>query len=187
MGCAFLTVISAIDHAGELKRDSKFLDLALVIGYYLEASHDLPAHGIEGECVSWRKEAVALFKKGKLDPKKALFGTADRLKALENAPDFNGSVPDEDKDSEATSGKESETSGKKRKRGEKSKASENDPWQWDAKFKAYKKMQGKSLGGQKYDITKMSRAERADSAFNGKDPLADVSAKDLKENLLDFA
>jgi hypothetical protein len=34
--------------------------------------------------------------------------------------------------------------------------------------------------------TKMTRAERAGYAFKNKDPLADVSDKDLKEGNLDF-
>jgi hypothetical protein len=33
----------------------------------------------------------------------------------------------------------------------------------------------------------MTRKERAEHAFDGKNPLADVSDKDLKEGLLDFA
>jgi hypothetical protein len=32
IGCALLTVLSAIDRAGQLKPNSRFLDLALVIG-----------------------------------------------------------------------------------------------------------------------------------------------------------
>ncbi|KAF1851941.1 uncharacterized protein K460DRAFT_373832 [Cucurbitaria berberidis CBS 394.84] len=194
VGCALLTVLSAIDRAGGLKPNARFLDLPLVIAYYLEVSHDLPAYGIEGECVSWRKEAVALFKKGELDPNKALFGTANRLEQLENAPNYDkgieetlGNIPeDESNEHEAPSDKEGETPHTKRKRDEPSKASENDPWQWNAKFEAYKQRQGSSLGGQKYDITKMSRADRAAAAYSGKDPLADIPPKDLKENLLDF-
>lgn len=169
--------------------------MPLVIGYYLEISHDLPAYGVEGECVSWRKEAVALFKKGKFDAEKALFNTSFRLEQLAKSPDDDGEpakatedVP-EDADKEKklhkdTKGKGKETAGKKRKRAEKQKTSENDPWGWDAKFKAYKRTHGPSLGGQKYDITKMSKQRRAAAAFDGKDPLAGISAKDLRENNL---
>ncbi|CAO2651009.1 Nn.00g093060.m01.CDS01 [Neocucurbitaria sp. VM-36] len=188
MGCAVLTMMSAIDQAGELKPDSKFLDLTLVIGEFLAAVEGLPDYAIEGECVYRAKDAVALFKKGKLDPEKALFGTAATLKAIETSSNYGKGVSaGGDKDSEDASGKESDTSGKKRKRGAKSNAAENDPWQWKAKFKAYKDMQGKTLGGEKYDITKMSSAARKEASYDGKDPLAGVSAKDLKNNLLDFA
>ena len=37
-----------------------------------------------------------------------------------------------------------------------------------------------------YDITKFTRAQRADAAFDGKDPLRNMAVKDLKEDLLDF-
>lgn len=139
--------------------------------------------------MAWRKEAVAFFKKGKLDPKKALFDTATRLKHLENPSGYDeglnqntgfGYVPEP---AAVAIGK---TPQKKRKRGEASEASEDDPWQWDANFKAYKNGRHPVLGGQKYDITKMSRAQRAAAAYDKKDPLADVPVKDLKDNLLDF-
>jgi len=86
LGCACLTILSAIDRVIELKPTSRFLDLALVIGYYLEFSYGLPEYGIEGACVAWRKEAVLLFKKANLDPGKGLYNTARRLEELEHAP-----------------------------------------------------------------------------------------------------
>lgn len=82
-GCALLTVLAAIEDSGELKSDSRFLDLSLVIAYYLELSHDLPAYGIEGECVAWRKEAVRYFRKGGLVPERCLFATKSRIELLE--------------------------------------------------------------------------------------------------------
>lgn len=58
-------------------------------------------------------------------------------------------------------------------------------------LKRYKKEHGTgkggSIGGTKYDITKISRKERAKHAFDNKDPLADNSEKELKEGNLDFA
>ena len=43
------------------------------------------------------------------------------------------------------------------------------------------------MGGEKYDITKMTRADRAATSFTGKDPLAKIPVKYLKENLVDKA
>ncbi|KAF1942002.1 hypothetical protein EJ02DRAFT_376613 [Clathrospora elynae] len=222
LGCALLTALAAIEHAGELDFNSRFLDLALVIAYYLELSHDLPAYGIEGKSVAWRKEAVKYFKKGNLDPEKGLFATQLRIEKLKKADDHDDNsqekkaeevgstsgtsetapigtsveapiyIPDnEDSDKENANPQEernlspSSTRNKKRKL-EEIKASEQDPWQWVENFKRYKQKQGASLGGQKYDITKMSRADRAATAIDGKDPLADVAVKDLKDDLLDF-
>lgn len=62
-----------------------------------------------------------------------------------------------------------------------------DPFGWAKTFKAYKKEYGPRIGGTKFDITRMSRAERAEYAFDKEDPLKDVSEKDLKEGNLDFA
>lgn len=241
MGCALLTVLAAIEAAGELKPDSRFLDLTIVISYYLELSHDLPAYGIDGESVSWRKEAVSYFKKGQLDPEKGSFATKLRLDKLSKVGDVeddfaytNGdiekimpgstelerieaervakdpagssaenpvTIPEDDDTDKENANPEASVEKKissapatttkgKRKRGldnvENAGSAEEDPWHWDDKFQAYKTSKGK-MGGEHYDITKMSRADRAAASFTGKDPLADIPVKDLKENLLDLA
>ena len=62
VGLALLTMLNTLKDAGEPKPDSRFLDLPLVVGYYLEASHDLPEYGVEGKCVAWHKEVVKLSK-----------------------------------------------------------------------------------------------------------------------------
>jgi hypothetical protein len=244
LGCALLTVLAAIEVAGELKPNSRYLDLALGIAYYLELSHDLPAFGIDGEYVAWRKEAVNYFKKGKLDPERGTFATKLRLEKLAKVDDFyegdfeadNGTIEevgtgnsltekvqaeravekpagssaenpltipeDDDADKEntipeATHGKDVSpppTAKCKRKRGlgdvenaGKADKIEKDPWHWAANFRAFKKRRGSTFGGEKYDITKMSRSDRAAASFTGKDSLAEIQAKDLKDNLLDWA
>ncbi|KAI4949017.1 hypothetical protein J4E91_005479 [Alternaria rosae] len=241
MGCALLTILAAVEAAGELKPDSRFLDLTIAISYYLELSHDLPAYGIDGESVLWRKEAVNYFKEGKLDPEKGTFATKLRLDELSKVGDVEDdfahtigniekiitgttelerieaervakdpagisaenpvTIPeDDDTDKENTNPKATgeknvssapaTTAKGKRKRGpdniENAGSGEKDPWHWDEKFKAYKASKGK-MGGEHYDITKMSSADRAAASFTGKDPLADIPVEDLKENLLDFA
>ncbi|KAI4702448.1 hypothetical protein J4E81_002811 [Alternaria sp. BMP 2799] len=242
MGCALLTVLAAIEAAGELKPDSRFLDLAIVIAYYLELSHDLPAFGIEGQCVSWRKEAVNYFKKGILDPEKGIFATklrldklakvgdvdddfahtngevekimtgttfSEKLEAKKAAKDATGSsaenpvtiLEDDDADKENTDPKATgekhvsppPTGNGKRKRGldnvgntGNAKEADKDPWHWNDSFNAYKDKRHPKMGGEHYDITKMSRSDRAAASFTGKDPLADVPVKDLQANLLDL-
>jgi hypothetical protein len=185
VGWALLTALSAIDRAGQLNRTSRFLDLALVIGYYFRMSHDLPEYGIEGECVSWRREAVKLFEKGNLDPKKGLADTTPLLKKLATAPDIE-MLEDIDSNKENTDphgASEVQVKGHKQ---EDRKVSEHDLWEWDAKYKAYKHMRRPKMGGTHYDITKMTRADRAAATIQGKDPLADVPVKDLKDDLIDF-
>lgn len=177
IGCALLTVLSAIDRAGEFTPSSRFLDLELVIGYFLELSHDLPAYGIEGSCVCWRCEAVLLFKKAKLDPMKGLFDTDNRLKELENAPSTEPLNSDDETDDED----ETNANLLHHQHG-----TETDPWAWEATMEEYRNKNGNTMGLQQYDITKFTRAQRAEASYSGKDPLADVPVKDLRRNLLDM-
>ncbi|ORY18876.1 hypothetical protein BCR34DRAFT_553706 [Clohesyomyces aquaticus] len=162
IGCALLTALEVLDSAGELKPDSQLLDIPLVISYFLEWAHDLEAYGIEDNATDWLGQAVLYFKKAGLDPNKGVASTAKRLHDLAERYEVE-------------------------ENGELAKGSEKDPWDWDKKLRTYKKAHGTpSIGGKRYDITKMSRAERASYAFDGKDPLADIPLKALKEDLLDF-
>jgi hypothetical protein len=158
-----------------LKPDSRFLDLALVMGYYLELSHDLPAYGIEGACVCWRREAVLLFKKAKLDPATGLFDTDIRLKDLEHVPNCEPIESDDETDDEAEAELLHHQHG-----------TEEDPWAWKVTFGEYKKKDSNTIDLQRYDITKFTRAERVEAALDKKDPLADIPAKNLRRNLLDL-
>lgn len=62
-----------------------------------------------------------------------------------------------------------------------------DPWGWAKNLKKYKSQHavGGKIGGRKYDITKMTRKERAKHSFNGEDPLKDIPENALKNDLLD--
>ncbi|CAK4032400.1 Hypothetical predicted protein [Lecanosticta acicola] len=57
-----------------------------------------------------------------------------------------------------------------------------DRWQWAKMFKALS-----PRGGDRYNILKMPRRERAKHAFDKKDPLKDWSDKDLQEGNLEIA
>ncbi|KAF2847709.1 hypothetical protein T440DRAFT_500905 [Plenodomus tracheiphilus IPT5] len=196
VGRALITALDVVENEGELKSDSKLLDLSLVIGEYLEFAYKFPAMGIEGECM------------GKLDAKKGVFATDLRIRQLEKGDDDAEEVTDTDiapeghealpitvtedggNKKENTSPSKAKPvspppSARKRKLDE-TKSAAKDKWQWDVKFKAYKKKRYPNVGGQHYDITKMSKKARAEAAFDGKDPLAGVSAKDLKNNLVDM-
>jgi hypothetical protein len=126
------------------------LDIALVIGYFLELSHDLPAFGIDGPCVSWRKEAVLLFKKGNLDSKRGLFDTDQRLAEIDTAPVV------EPVDSDAETEDESDAVVPQDKR-----VAENDPWAWSVMMGEYKKKYGDAFGLQQYDIMDSKRSKKS--------------------------
>ncbi len=152
VGSALLTTLASLDKAGELKADSTFMDLTLVMTEYLEWSRDIEDYDVE-----WPEYLAAYFKKAKLDASRGVGGIAKLIYELE---DDNCEVKD--------------PSGK-------------DLWGWKKALTKYKKSHGAKIGGTRYDITKMSRKERADASFDGIDPLKGVSLKDLKEGNLDFA
>lgn len=160
IGYALLRGLAALDSADELKPDTDFLDVPIVITSLLEFSDGLPDYGIEGDAVKWRPHAAAYFKKGKFSNEKGISNTE---KILESAK----------------GGSEAKLA----------KKTDKDPWGWNKMLTAYKRKHGKGskIGGTNYDITKMTRKQRASHAFDKKDPLADVSEKDLKEGNLDFA
>jgi hypothetical protein len=119
---------------------------------------------------------VLLFKKAKLDPSKGLFDTDKRLKDLETAPSIEPVNSDDDTDDEEENAKLLHHQH----------GTETDPWAWEATMGAYKKNYINTMGSQQYDITKFTRAQRAEASYTGRDPLADVPVKDLRRNLLDF-
>jgi hypothetical protein len=99
IGCAILTALNALDLAGELKADSKFQDLALVISFFLAWSDGLESYGVEEdgngdadgewyealgknelegtEEFDWRKQVVSYAKKAGVDPAKGVSSTAE--------------------------------------------------------------------------------------------------------------
>ncbi|KAF1997778.1 hypothetical protein P154DRAFT_440413, partial [Amniculicola lignicola CBS 123094] len=164
IGSAFLTALHAIEEAGELKKDSKFLDLPLVMGYFLEYGYNLPDFSIDGDGAAWPRHAIAYYTKSKASPSQGIFSTPQRLKDLAER------YEDEEDEDEYIN-----------------KRSKKDPWAWTARLKDYKNQHGgQKLGGKHHDITKMSKRERAAHAFDGKDPLAGVPAQVLKDGLLDW-
>jgi len=66
-GCAILTMLNELDRAGHLKPDSKFQDLALVMGMALKWSDGQDDYGYEPEDLEWRNSVVAYAKKGGID------------------------------------------------------------------------------------------------------------------------
>jgi hypothetical protein len=161
IGQALIRGLAALDSADQLKPDTDFLDIPTVIMSLLQSSHGLEDYGIEGSD-RWRPHAATYFKKGRLRPEMSTSNTPVILEA-------------------SKSGSEAKLPKKDAK----------DLWGVDKTLEAYKKKHGTGKGGgqigrYKYDITRMSRKERASHAFDTKDPLVDASDKDLKGGNLDF-
>jgi hypothetical protein len=55
-----------------------------------------------------------------------------------------------------------------------------DPWGWGVKLKVYKKEQ-ETIGGDSFDISTYTPAERRDAAFDNKDPFTRTMIKNIKE------
>jgi hypothetical protein len=66
-GRAILTMLNELDRAGHLKPDSKFQDLALVMGLALKWSEGQEDYGYDPEDLEWRNSVVAYAKKGGID------------------------------------------------------------------------------------------------------------------------
>jgi hypothetical protein len=159
MGFALVRALAALDHAGELKADTEFLDIPIVITSFLEWSSDFEEYGIEDEATAWRSHAAAYFKKGRFEADKGLAGTAKLTEEAE--PTDENELP---------------------------KQTDKDPWKWSKLLKDFKKDHGTpKIEGTHSDITKMSRKECAGHAFDGKDPQKDIFEKDLNEGNLDIA
>ncbi|KAE8145301.1 hypothetical protein BDV25DRAFT_133908 [Aspergillus avenaceus] len=63
----------------------------------------------------------------------------------------------------------------------------DDPWGWSAILKEYEKNgygRKPKIGGDRYDITAMSSADRKSSSFENKDPLGPKERADIKKGLI---
>lgn len=161
-GRAFLSMLNALDRAGQLKPDSDLKDLGLIMGLFAGIASDFQdAYNMEDE-LDWEAHILKYAKDKNID-----VGVSFEGKKLANKSD--------DGDSDEEGFNEDDTN-------EWPKAA-NDRWSFSKKLKEHKDTY-ELLGGTEYDITKMSRAQRAEHAFDKKDPLADVPLKDLKEGNL---
>ncbi|KAK5685226.1 hypothetical protein LTS10_003303 [Elasticomyces elasticus] len=158
-GCMFLTVLDAIDHVGELKQGTRFRDFGLVCSLWLEWSWALEGYGIgdDGEC-AWRKNIVAYAKKAHVNLAKTGVVGGDCSFALKRYKNVKSQKRD----------------GKGFGR-----------WHWACNFLALAG-DGQGFGRDFYDVTRLSREERAEMADDGKDPLSDIPEAHLQKNMLWF-
>ena len=164
LGTALLTTLHLISQAGELKQDSKYCDLGLVMALWLKLSFQPADIPMEDEDLYWRPCVVAYAKKASIDLlKQQIAGIEESVEALKDAA------------------AEAELDGN------------GDVWKWNKRVcrscglehvSRLTVPQFKDLnprGGNSHNIMMWIRQQRASAAFDGKDPLKDFSAKDLKE------
>ncbi|OTB09545.1 hypothetical protein M426DRAFT_316097 [Hypoxylon sp. CI-4A] len=151
VGRALVSGLNELDRARLLKADSEIKDLGLVLTFYLHWADSLK--NIDGIELPFCKEVVAYAKKAGIDFKEAgCYGAEEKVKALEK--DIGRIKP---------------LSG----------SPKADRWEWKRKFRKFAR--DYKIGGEKYNILKMSRSQRASYAHDKKDPLADVPDKALQE------
>ncbi|RYP65574.1 hypothetical protein DL769_006277 [Monosporascus sp. CRB-8-3] len=154
IGLAFLAMLNELDLAKLLVADSRIKDLGLVMACYLEWSQDSNEYADDESDVDLPETIVAYAKKAGIELENAgVYGLKEKLASIEGG---SGGI-------EPLSGN-----------------AKADRWAWKKKFNAFKREHG-ITAGEKYNILKMSRKERASHAFDKKDPLKDVSDKDLRE------
>lgn len=127
----------------------------------LDWSSDLEDYGIEAGEFDWRAYAIAYYQKAKFEESRGIANTAKIFKSVEAERVKEDKLPAE---------------------------GVKDPWGWANSLRKYKKKHavGGKIGGRKYDITKMTRKERAKHSFSGKDPLEDIPESALKNDELDL-
>ncbi|KAK6430393.1 hypothetical protein LTR95_013449 [Oleoguttula sp. CCFEE 5521] len=173
VGYAFLALLNEVDRLGQLKADSEFRDLGLVMALYvLWAQREADVMSGMHDDPYWYHKIVGYARQAAIDLTAAPFREAKTLL--------------DDMDDEVASDEDAEEERAKEKVPPEGKA-KPDRWGFKARIKNFEEKYGKSaqggkpkLGGQQYDITKMSRSERASHAFDDKDPLADIPIKELK-------
>ncbi|OTA92861.1 hypothetical protein M434DRAFT_396137 [Hypoxylon sp. CO27-5] len=155
IGRALVSALNELDRAKYLKPDSEVKDVGLIISFYLYWASTLKEEQhIE---LPFRKEAVAYARKAGIDLSLAgCYGTEERVRALEKEV-----------------GRIKPLSG----------SVKPDRWEWKKKFKKFTKDYNK-IGGNKYNILKMSRKERASYALDKKDPLADIPQRAIQEGVI---
>jgi len=160
-GRAFLSMLNALDRASQLKPDSDFKDLGLVMGMFASIASDFEdAYNTEDE-LDWRVHILKYANDKGIEIDVSFVG-----KIL--AQEF------EDDSDDGDDGKDGKDEWPK---------AAKDRWVFLKKFKEHKQHHG-PMGGTHSDITKFPRAQRAEYAFAKKDPLADVPSKVLKEGTL---
>lgn len=147
MRLAVLSALNTLDRAGHLKEDSEFKDIGIVIGAWYSALKGFS----DIDSSERHKNILGYATKGNIDVS-AVFGTSAAVQESAES-DMHMALPQNPS---------------------------LDYWKFAKNFKEHKETYGQRktilagpnfLGGDYYDITAMSSAERAEHAFDKKDPM----------------
>ncbi|EME85542.1 uncharacterized protein MYCFIDRAFT_88531 [Pseudocercospora fijiensis CIRAD86] len=174
IGCVILTALNELDRIGQLKADSKFLDLGHVMALYLlfSKTHDAteiedPAldsdgdgedgDGEDAETIDWQNALVAYAEKAGIDlSDQGVSGIDEVFGEVTGYTDFG--------------------------------KAKVERWKWTELLREYREdylwrptilaLPTDNIGGDQYDITKWEPERRAKYAFDHKDPLAGALGED---------
>ncbi|KAF2277346.1 uncharacterized protein EI97DRAFT_432224 [Westerdykella ornata] len=162
IGNAALTALNALERANLLRPDSPVRDIGLVLALLCDFFGDVsgmlgyvpcvPRNAMMGKEAAWPNVLVQYAKKHGIE-----------IKGVHKIEEFVEEYDDED---EANNWQPEQAA---------------DRWGWKRKWRHMTSRYGK-LGGDKYDIFKMSRRERMDASLDGMDPLDPNNP----ENVLDM-
>ncbi|KAK4493831.1 hypothetical protein PRZ48_015016 [Zasmidium cellare] len=172
LGCMILTALNEIERIGQLKAESEFRDLGYVMALWWRWGGEGLTTGLgdaeekeDGEDTDWCDLIVAYAKKAGIElAKQGVYGLERGLR---------------DVDVEALEGK-----------------AKVDRWGWKKMFKAYNEnrmgtpwMVGPAgpKPGESFNFMEWTREERADAAFDKKDPLADFTDEQIASGELAMA
>ena len=81
-------MLDELDRGGELRADSRFPNIGLVMSLFLNPSQDMEAYGIgENGEMEWRQQVVAYAKKGKISSDKGTFNFPRLMEAYDALED----------------------------------------------------------------------------------------------------
>ncbi|KAH0339813.1 hypothetical protein KCU81_g7121, partial [Aureobasidium melanogenum] len=174
LGFMLLAGLNRIDQEGELKPDSKYKDLSLVMSLWARVADDLggdtddPFDGVKGGGDSslgdyagfsllWFRYLLALAKEAGI-PIKGVTHIDDKVDEWLSQIEGKVKLPPK----------------------------KADRFGWKTKFSKYTKSYGAGgkIGGEQFKITKWTRQERKKHAFDNEDPLTDEQIKALKDGLV---
>ena len=170
----FLTMLAKLDREGVLNSKSEVKNIGLVIAIFIKLADvwrqcDVLADEEQEERLKSTPGKTFKFNPAEFDAYVHAYAYQNSI-PLQGPADI-GDLIDEFEDVElATVG--------------------DDPWKWATSFKNYKRDFGMSprakakIGGDTYDITAWTSAERKKHSFNKKDPLGKDEIKALKDGMI---
>jgi hypothetical protein len=157
-----LSMLATLQKEGHMKSDSEYKNIGWIIKLYLRLADLLREQSLIDEEPTGKRKGAFKFNVGNFE----LYLRKYAAEAGINIPDDKDAPGDTDVNMPN--------------------AEAEDPWNWAKSLAKYTKSYGtgagkkRHIGGDQYDVTTMSSAERKQAAFNKKDPITPAMMKRIK-------